>query len=230
MKKNESVVVVGDTHFPYHDKAVLLQILNIIKEQKPTYVVQIGDLYDFFHFSRYPKSMLKFTPEEEVLEARANAESFWNQVQKLSPKSKCYQLLGNHDVRPIKRLLDKAPELEAFFNVDSLFKFKGVTTMTSDRQELTLNLNGEDIMFLHGHRSQLGSHMLYNEMSTVCGHSHTGGVVYKHYKSGTRYELNAGFVANASKGPLQYGAQTKKYWTLGVGLIDQYGPRFIPLS
>ena len=228
MFKKDKAVIIGDLHFPYHDPKSLNWALGIIKDTKPTHVIQIGDLYDFFWFSKYPKRFLEMGPDQEIQKGRRVAEAFWAKVQRLVPKAKCLQMLGNHDDRPAKRIMEQFPEVANLLNFNHLFQFPGVKTNLDSRQENVVRLNGKDIIFQHGHLSQLGAHMKFNQQSTVVGHSHRGGVVYQGILKEIQYELNCGFLADRSAGPLQYGPSKKKNWTLGVGMIDAYGPRFVP--
>ncbi len=106
-----------------------------------------------------------------------------------------------------------------------LWEFDGVTTMGSERDELII----DGILYMHGFRKH-GDHVKYNLMSTVCGHSHTGGVVFHPIKGKTLFELNAGYLGDPKSAALSYTRQSKiSKWTLGLGYIDDYGPRFVPL-
>jgi predicted MPP superfamily phosphohydrolase len=230
--KPRTVLILGDAHLPYGEESVLSQAISLVKQLKPYYVVQIGDLYDFYFHSRYPKKLLNTTPEEEYIAGREEASDMWKNVQKASPTSKCLQLLGNHDERPYKRLLESHPELMLFAGegLKKMFTFKGVETIHDSTEELQLETVQGEVLFHHGHRSKLGDHMVFNQMSTVVGHSHQGGVVFKQYSDGPRFELNCGYSGDPSQGPLKYGSQQKKYWTHGCGVIDELGPRFVPLK
>ncbi len=72
--------------------------------------------------------------------------------------------------------------------------------------------------------------MQYNTRSTIVGHSHVGGVVFRQSSKGTIFELNAGYLADETAEPLRYRPQTISKWTLGYGLIDEKGPRFCPIE
>jgi predicted phosphodiesterase len=231
MAKLKTALILGDKHLPYEDASIAKQIYTIIKAKKPDYIIQIGDLYDFYWFSRYPKHLLSFGPEVEVNRGRAQAEKFWATVRRLSPESECYQLKGNHCDRPQKMLLKKAPELEVFFKKGfrELFEFPGVTTIHDSKQELELNIGGEDVLIQHGHRSAIGDHMKYNRQSTAVGHSHVGGTVFMAYRGRILFELNSGFSGDINSLVFRYGEQRIKPWTPGLGEIDELGPRFIPL-
>lgn len=110
---------------------------------------------------------------------------------------------------------------------DELFSFKGVTTQPSERDELIL----EGILFMHGFRSKLGDHVYHNQLSTVVGHSHQGGCAYVRKGNKTLWELNCGFIGDPDSVPMSYTRQrTISRWTQGYGIIDKFGPRFVPLS
>jgi predicted MPP superfamily phosphohydrolase len=220
------IVVVGDMHCPFENKPVLKKIYKIIEKEQPDAVVQIGDLYDLYQFSRYPKR-LNMTPEDEVKAGRKAAEKFWNQVQKAAPLADCFQLIGNHDIRPYKTLLNKAPELEMFVaSYKDLFEFEGVKTMDSSKSMLELG----DATYHHGYRTGIGYHMVANLCNMVVGHSHLGGVVYRNFGERVLWELNVGHAADTKAFVFDYGEQTFKNWTSGVGIVDDMGPRFIPLN
>ena len=131
-----------------------------------------------------------------------------------------------------KRIIKKAPELAHLIDFERLHTFPGVNTVKDHRDELVLKLFGYPIIFLHGYLTKPGQHLNKNRECTVIGHSHTGWV---HYASGlggdTMWELNAGFLGDATSLPLSYTAQRKiDKTTLGFGVIDNYGPRFIPIQ
>jgi len=221
------IFVIGDIHFPFHNKKALKKTLAAIKREKPTHVVQIGDLYDQYAFSRFAKKNIVLAPKELEL-ARAAAGKMWDEIRKSCPRASLYQILGNHDVRLVKRAEERLPEAQEFVKQSLMeyYKFKGVKTIEDDTEELVIN----DIIFIHGYRSKLGDHMRNNRASTVCGHSHTGGVVFERVRGSTLFELNAGYLADAMAEPLRYRQQKRTYkWTLGYGVIDEDGPRFVPL-
>lgn len=228
--KQDKVLIIGDLHFPYHNKKAYRWAMGLVKDYKPTRIVQIGDLYDFYWFSKYPKRFIGFGPEEEIKKGLDQAEDFWWQLSKSAPKAEKLQLLGNHDDRPMKRVLEKLPELQTLINVSALYEFEGVKTILDSRDQQEIRVNGKRVLFQHGHLSGLGRHMNYNQMRVVVGHSHTGGVLYRGLEREIHWELNVGYLGDASAGPLQYGPQRRKTWTLGVGMIDAFGPRFVPYS
>lgn len=221
-------MAIGDVHAPYTDWKLVKKIVSHIKQIQPTHVVQMGDLYDLYSFSRYAKTLNLETPKSELRRARAGGERLWEMVQDAAPNAKCHGLWGNHDDRLFKTILSKAPELEALtdiIDVKKFWRFDGVKMQPDSRTELVIG----GIMFQHGHRSKLGDHMGFNHCNTVVGHSHHGGVVYKRIRGETLWELNAGAVPDANSLPMSYTAQKLSSSVFGYGLVDEFGPRFIPL-
>lgn len=224
---SQSILVLGDLHAPFVHAKSLARAIKLASLIKPKIIVQIGDLYDLYAFSKYPRSLDLMTPKQEINEGLEVTCRMWRELRKASPKSKCFQMIGNHDSRPVKRLIEKTPELERFLDLSSLYDFPNVTMVPSERDELIIG----DILFMHGFRSKLGDHARHNGKNTVCGHSHRGGVVYHRLGDKTLWELNAGFLANEKSYALSYTRQAKiSTWTQGVGLIDELGPRFIPFA
>lgn len=228
--KRRKVLVVGDMHLPFADRSVMSQIYSAIEQHNPQIVVQIGDLFDMFAMSRFYRTHNLMTPKEEVEKGRLQAEAFWGLIGSYRvnrQKIKCFQLMGNHDVRPFKRVLEKMPELESVLasSLHELFAFKGVETLRSDREELDI----DGVRYIHGYMSKLGDHARYFLQPTVCGHSHRGGTHFFTNNGKPIWELNVGYVADNSQVPLQYNQTKTTRWTHGYGLVDEAGPRFVPI-
>lgn len=222
----ERILCIGDVHAPFVSKPTVSRILSLCDELQPTVIVQIGDLYDFYSFSKFPKSMNLMTPNQEIQDGRVVAEQLWEELHKRAKKAKKYQIKGNHDTRISKRVIEKFPELELFVSLNHLWEFPNVKTIQDEREELEI----EGIIFQHGYRSKLGDHMAHNHRNTCVGHSHRGGVALKPIDGKVLWELNCGYIADPFHKALMYRQQIKFFnWTHGVGFIDKYGPRFISL-
>ncbi len=225
----ETVIAIGDIHFPWHSRRTLAAIFKIIKEVKPDVIVQMGDLYDMFSFSRFPRTRNIYGPQQELKNARRDAEIFWHTVKSCAPKATRYQLFGNHEDRLVKRALENAPELEHFAKqgLRSLMQFDGVDLLDDSREVLMI----DGVGYHHGYLSGLGAHARANLNSMVVGHTHRGGTHFIKLEHEMIWELNVGFCANRHAVPMSYGEQRRfSNWTLGVGIVDELGPRFVPLD
>lgn len=220
------IIIIGDLHFPYHNKHALAEVITAIKAEKPTHIVQIGDLYDQYSFSRFTRKNITL-PEAELEAAREESTRMWRNCLSNNSVRMGYQILGNHDLRLIKRAEERLPEAQTLIrhSLLELYKFKGVKTIEDDREVLYIG----NVAFHHGYLSKLGDHMRRFSSRTVVGHSHIGGVVYEQRHKEILWELNAGYLADEKAEPLRYNPTLVSKWTLGFGLIDKKGPRFIPL-
>lgn len=229
----KKILCIGDTHMPWLSKKSFEKVLLIIDALKPDAIIQMGDLYDMYSFSRFAKSLDIYTPKQEILEGRLQADNFWKLIRKKAPRATShYQLLGNHDSRPLDRIAEKYPEIKSLVDVKHLWEFDGVKTVHDVREELVLkHITQGEIVFMHGYRSKLGDHMKYNfNTNTVCGHSHRGGVYYEQMHDGrVVWELNCGYLGSEEEIG-NYRKQRFSKWTLGLGVIDELGPRFIPFN
>lgn len=221
------VAIAGDFHAPFHQVKATEAFFAFCRDFKPDVVVQMGDLYDQYSFSRYSHSLNLYTPQEETALGREGSEWFWKEAQRAAPKARCIQLLGNHDDRMQKRLFDSFPELEGHVDLKHLYAFKGVKTFYDSSEEVVI----DGVIYQHGFRSKLGDHAAYNQQSTVTGHSHRGGVVYHQNLTGPYWELNAGWLGDLKHRVFGYRNQKHLHkTTLGWAAIDAYGPRFCPWS
>jgi hypothetical protein len=224
----EKTLFIGDVHHPFAHQKTLEAAYRFAALHKPKRIIQGGDLYDMYSHTKFPRSHNVFMPKEEHEMSRHHAEKMWAELKNASPDAICTQLWGNHDARPLKRILEVYPSAEDWVTqmLTQMMSFPGVHTMASYREELFLPGN---IQVIHGHRSKPGDHMNFSLMNSVNFHTHLGSVVYRNlHRHGIRWELNGGFVADPEAKGLTYTPQRITNWTRGFGYLDEYGPRFIP--
>jgi hypothetical protein len=221
------IAILGDLHEPFGSDHVKAEFVLFCQKVQPDYIIQMGDLLDMYSHTKFPKSHNVFTPKDEEAAAIKNAKELWTNLRKAAPNAKCVGLLGNHDVRPLKRTLESLPQVEhwiqKYFN--ELFQFDGVEMILDPRQEYII----ADIAFIHGYLNQLGAHRDFMLMNTVRGHDHVGGVVFRQIHGKTLWELDAGLAGDYNAKGFTYTPQKMTKQTNGFASIDEYGPRFIPL-
>lgn len=225
-KPYPSIAVISDVHWPFCSKRVVDRFLEYVGDVKPTYVLLNGDAWDMYAHTRFPRSHNVFTPrQEEELSRQANL-AFWAEAKRRAPEAICNQRMGNHDIRPLKRVLEVYPEAEDWIaeKLKTLFTFPGVTTEMDARQELLID---DDILVFHGYRSKLGDHRDYTMYNAINGHTHVGGVVFRKVRGGVLWEMNSGLAGDPEAKGLTYTPQKITNWTPGFGAIDALGPRFI---
>lgn len=219
------ILIIPDVHFPFEHKKALEFMHEFAKENQPEFIFQIGDLMDMYSHAKFPRSHNIFTPKEEETLARKGAEKMWARLRQDCPQAKCIQMLGNHCVRPLKRTMESMPTMEHWMEkyFQELMTFEGVETILNAREEYKI----KDIIFTHGYATKLGDHRDHYLANLVVGHSHTGGVSFRQINGRVLWELNSGYLADQYSKGLSYTATRTVKWTLGLGFIDKYGPRFV---
>lgn len=215
------VLAIGDTHFKYHSPVALAHAFEAAKVYKPDIIIQVGDLYDMYSFSKFPKSAI-ISPFEEVKDSVALAAKFWKTLQKAAPKAECYQLMGNHDARIDKRIQEKMPEMAALFKGRSLLEFPGVETMESDRDFLEI----DGVIYVHGWFSKSIDHAKYFNKPVVHGHRHRPCIETQ----GRLWSMDCGFLADEHSLPLSYGMSKLTHWSNALGLVEDGTPNLVLLG
>ncbi len=219
---SSKVLIVSDVHFPFHCKKAYKKLLKVIKEERPTHVVQIGDVIDQYVYSKYSKSP-EITPSNDIVRGIEMAEEFWAVVKKLAPKAERIQVLGNHDVRLSKRISELIPELRAVFDPLSFYKFKGVKTLKSDRDYIEI----DGVVYCHGWLSHSIDHAKYFNKPTVHGHRHRAAITFD---SQTLWAMDVGHMADEKSVPLSYTMSKLSKWTKACGIVENgSNPRLILL-
>lgn len=228
IEKWPRIAVISDIHWPFCNQRVIDAFYAYCERHQPEIVIINGDAWDMYAHSKYPRSLNIYTPRDEQELSRKANEVFWQEIKKRCPKARCVQMLGNHDARALKRVLEAYPAAEDWVEemIQRLFTFEGVETIFDPRQELMLPGN---IMVHHGYRSKLGDHASYTLYNCIVGHTHVGGAVFRQMRGQVRWECNSGVAGDPESKALSYSPQKITNWTPGFAWIDEYGPRFIPV-
>lgn len=214
------VFIVPDLHFPFHDVKAYHQVLALIKKEKPTHVVQIGDLLDQYVFSKYSKNS-SITPADDVESGLELGRDFWSTIKQLVPKAKRIQILGNHDMRLAKRIAERLPELSDFFSHKDLYKFAGVDVLASDRDYRVI----DGVVYCHGWLSKSLDHAIFFNKPTVHGHRHRPCIETK----GKLWSMDTGYLADPSSKPLSYTMSKYSQWAPACGIVENGKPRLVLL-
>jgi predicted phosphodiesterase len=220
-----TIAVISDIHWPFMNQKVVDRFLEYVGDEKPDYVIINGDAWDMYSHAKFPRSHNIFLPKEEEAMARKLNEDFWQEIKLRSKDSICFQMLGNHDVRPLKRTVEAMPTMEHWIQdyFKKLFSYEGVTTYFDPREEMIIG----EIAIHHGHRSKLGDHRDDLLMNAIVGHTHKAGVVYRSQRNKVIWEMNSGLAGNPEAKGLTYTPQRMVQWTPSFGAVNKYGPQVV---
>lgn len=109
------VVIISDIHIPFQDNKAVGAALDYINKVRPKVVVLNGDIVDFFKLSHFTKGEGR-NPAQEIKEC----QKLFKQLKKvLDEDAKIYYVIGNHETRLEKYVLQNAPEVASI--IDDVF-------------------------------------------------------------------------------------------------------------
>jgi len=218
------ICFLPDTHFPFHSKEAISKVFDLVERIKPDIIIQCGDLLDFFSQSRFPKKPLeRMSASDEIADGLATAEEFWKVLGLKAPKAKLIQLLGNHDVRPVKMIKEVAPSLTSFISLKQIYTFPKVELI--DDYSDVVQIDG--VAFHHGFKTKPLEHARHFESSACTGHTHRSWVHWEPINGKMRFDMSCGYLANPQHDALKYRDTKIHKWVHGVGVINKGQPRFI---
>jgi hypothetical protein len=222
----ETIICISDLQEPFgHPDAY--KFLHSIKRKyyinrKKTKVVNQGDEADFHNFSKYPKDPNGYGPMEEYNRLLQRLSLLWS----LFPEQDI--CISNHTIRPLKVAYQAGlpqvflREYHEFLNAPKDCKWQDSWVHN-------------DIMFEHGENVSGMNAALRaaksNRQSTSIGHQHShGGVQYSTCRKDTIFGLNTGCLIDVDAYAMAYGKNIREKPTLGLGVIVDNVPHFIPMK
>lgn len=215
----KTIMVLGDCHMPYHDKAAWRLFLKCLRILKPDVFVNIGDFVDSHAMSRHTKDPNRETLFRKELEQPKYAVSFLE--AELPPGCRKIWTLGNHDMWLENRVREKMPELEGMLTIE---------------KELRLREHGWEVV-PYGQAVKVGKAHFSHEFghsgkncgretlaavgdNAVFGHSHRASVIYGGTALGTPHvALNVGWLGDKKSATYAHAVQKNRDWQHGFGLI-----------
>jgi len=220
----DSVLVIGDTHFPFQNKNYLDFVLSIRDRVKCEIIVHIGDLVDNHSLSYWEHDPNGRSPIDEIEEARKEIKVWAKEIPKM------YICRGNHD-----RLVDRKGRTSGL--PEDVFRpFREIWKLPNGwRDEFEFELYG--VKYLHGTGySGDNAHIKAaydNRQSCVIGHTHSfGGVGYTANNRSSVFGMNVSCGIDKSRYAFTYGRDFKKQPVLGCGVVTDHGKyaQFFPME
>ena len=224
---NERLLIVPDTHAPYHDQRAWKLMMKAARQFKPTVIVHLGDLADFYVVSSHSKDpSRKAQLRDEVKEVKRLRK----QLDNLGAKRKLF-IEGNHEDRLRRYLEDKAPELFGMFDTDSLLGLsENGWEFTPYKQAARVG----KVWFTHDTQTS-GKYSTAHALaafqhSVVIGHHHAiqysveGDATGKH-----RVGAQFGWLGDVKQVDYMHSIKAKRGWSLGfgIGYMDKDGTVFL---
>lgn len=212
----ETVLIVPDTHIPYHDQQAFALLLKVGRVIRPKHLIVLGDFWDFYAVSSHdkdPKRALEFESEIKA------GQTALRQLKNLGATNNVF-IAGNHEHRLIRYMQKKAPELHEVLTLPRV-----------------LDLHGLGFKYVPYKQSYIMGHMRYTHdvgpsgkhaaaksmeamgRNTVIGHCHRMEYNVQGTLDGDRHVgISLGWLGDLDA--IEYMARDKvaKDWTLGFGI------------
>lgn len=215
MSNLRPILIVPDTHRPYHDEKAWQLMLKVAKRFKPYHLVTIGDFGDFYAVSSHSKDPGRTRHlDKELIDVRHGLD----ELDRLGAEDKHF-IEGNHEDRLTRYLKEKAPELFGVVNTSQLLGLRergwhftpykahtkiGKLHLTHDVESAT--------------RYSTFKALDIYQHSIVTGHAHRMQYIVEGNAVG-EFKLSSqfGWLGDASKIDYTHQAHVNKNWALGFG-------------
>lgn len=210
------ILIVPDTHRPYHDKKAWALMLKVARDLKPYHLVVLGDFADFFGVSSHSKDPNRAMRLDKELE---DVEVGLNELGTLGAKRKIF-VSGNHEDRLTRYLQDKAPELFNIVGIPELLKLKEkgweYVPYKQDTRIGKLHIT-HDVG--HAGRSSVFQCLDTYQHSNVTGHTHRMAYVVEGNAVGEQ-KLSAqfGWLGDEEQADYMHRVKALKNWAKGFGI------------
>lgn len=215
----ECVLLIPDTHRPFHHRKAYDLMLDVAKDLKPQHVYILGDYADFYSVSSHQKDPRVFQMlQDEVVDVLGAIE----QLDALLPDSKKVFIQGNHEWRLERYLLAQAP---ALFGVTSTEHVLGLENRPNWKfiqycPNQMVSIAGS---YLYARHEPLGSSAKATATKALCslvyGHIHRIEQSHMVGLDGTNHVcFSVGWLGDKRKSEVFDYVKGHHQWQLGFGL------------
>lgn len=220
-RPTEKVMVTPDLQMPFHHRDSLEFLAAVIKKEKPSVHVNIGDEVDMHAISDWDHDPDGLSAGDELKKAVKCLKDLYQ----LIPET--LVCTSNHTSRPFRKAY-KHGLPKAFIKDYKDFLEAPKGWHWADDWEI------DNVVYEHGEgfSGQQGAlkAALANMQSTVIGHLHSfAGIQYSANSKHLIFGFNTGCLIDRHSYAFAYGAKIKNKPILGCGIIDRGIPKFIPM-
>jgi len=226
------IVAISDMQVPYHDKRAVKNLIEFVKDFKPTEVITVGDEMDMQTISRWSAG----TSLEHEGSIGQDRDETCRILEQLNVS---HMARSNHTDRLLNTVSMRAPGLFGLpeLNIQNFFRMKELgIKYHEDPYELA-----PDWLLMHGDEGNASSTAgvtalnlaKRSNMSVICGHTHRQGLVpysQSHGAGTTRtiWGFETGNLMDYSKAKYIKGGLFN--WQQGFGVLYVDGQKVTPVA
>lgn len=218
MTKMTNMLIVPDTHIPFHDERAWELLLKVARGKRPGICIILGDFGDFYSVSSHQKS-----PKHRNLLLLDEINAVNRELDRLDaalPKDcKKYYIQGNHEERLDRYLAAKAPDLYGMIETDKLFELeRRGWSYTPYRQHIQVG----KVFYTHdtgksGAAAHTQAERAFSD-NAVIGHTHRMGFcVQGNTRGAPHVAAMFGWLGDIQAAEYMHLVNARRDWTLGFG-------------
>lgn len=210
------VLLVPDTHRPYHDERVWQVMLKAARQFRPHVVVVLGDFADFYQVSMHDKDPARREAFDDEI---ADVNRGLDEIEESTPIASRFYIAGNHEYRLERYLWTNAPQLHSIVRVEKLLRLKERGWhYTPYRSSLRLGklylTHDEGNAGAQAHEKARASF----ESNVVIGHTHRMSISYRGTAKGTsNVGAMFGWLGSVEKIDYMHAVKAQQ-WQHGFGI------------
>ena len=222
MSKNSVILVISDTHCPYHHPDLIPFLKAIKKKYKPDRVIHIGDEVDSHAISFHDSDPDLYSAGDEH---QASLPTI-HQMEKLFPKMDLMD--SNHGSLVYRR--QKASGLpRAAMKSYNEFLQVGPGWVWHDDLLITMS-NGQQVYFCHGKSANVLKVAQQYGCPTVQGHYHSScSIQYWGNPNNLNWGMQVGCLIDAKSLAFEYCKTQKSRPIISCGIIIDGLPKLLPM-
>ena len=221
-KKNKCILIISDTHFPYHHQDTLPFLEAIRSEYKPDRIVHIGDEIDLHSVSYHDHDPDLLSPAEEFRQAIAYLKNLYSVFPRVDV------IESNHGSLVYRKGKSSGLPRRVFKDYNEILEAPKGWRWHFD---LTITASdGQPIYFCHGKTATHGGLSKSLGMKCVQGHYHEKfEIIYWANSLGLYWDMRVGCLVDDNSLAFAYNNTNLKRPIIGCGVIIEGQPKLIPM-
>lgn len=223
------VAVLGDTHKPWSNRALLLDFALFLQRYRPDRIVQVGDYLDQYSWSRYDKDPDAPCAQGEWDAAKLESQWFVNRITVAAPDAEVDIIEGNHDKRIKQKVLQANLPADLVRRIPEALGIPEGYGWTWHDGSVPLVIDG--VRYLHGDEVEGSPRQVAHQVGgpVVFGHQHTKAAI--EYSTGygrVLWGMNVGCAIDPSAICQRYSRKAIPKACLGWGTVTHGIPHWYP--
>ena len=214
----EPILILPDTHVPYHDKRAWDLALKVGQAIKAKHVIHLGDLADCYAISAHSKNPARTSERRMKFEVEA-VQAAVREMNSVGAANRIFTE-GNHEDRLPRYLADKAPDLYDLESLQprALFGFAG-WTYKKYREDHRLG----KLYIVHdiGYAGRYAAQRVLDtyQHNVVSGHTHRLSYIVEGNAAGESHvSATFGWLGDARAADYMHRVKAMRDWQLGFGV------------